>query len=177
MTIDMKIRRFMIMWTHNPLYSCNHRHIIPRSNMPISAPPSSCWIPPLLEEERNPGSQALIANLIWFSMGCCLINLYEFIKNPKNNSPFMAGGFTIQTQDNRSAGHIYEMFRQSSRHSCPISTLASRQECLHLHTRGKTSGFGRLFQIDLLLKSSLLFHFFSSGNRADALGFNLCNAL
>ena len=101
-------------------------------------------------------------------MGCCLINLYEIIKNAQNTPPFMAwmnavrrkgdaipflafqealpfkaGSFAIQTQDNRSAGHIYEMFRQSSRHSCPISTLASRQECLHLHTRGKTSGFGR----------------------------------
>jgi len=44
----------------------------------------------LLEEERNSGSQALIANLIRFSIGSCLINLYEFIKNPQNTPPFMA---------------------------------------------------------------------------------------
>jgi hypothetical protein len=68
-------------------------------------------MPPLFKEERNSGSQALITNLIWFSLGCCLINLYGFIKNPKNTPPLMAGSFAVQTQNNRSAGHIYEMFR------------------------------------------------------------------
>ena len=54
----------------------------------------------------------------------------------------------IQTQGNRSSRNVYEILNESSRHSCPISIHANRQQVLHHHIQGKTSVSGHLSQIE-----------------------------